>query len=181
MISLSKVAFRGCEEYGNQGVFLEIGTHLSFSSKMHSLTLMVNNPHAPTFRLGEAWSHERGREPGLGDINHRKEGTESKWADWSYFCASTSGMEMEHAPTWYELLQTSTQYACPSISCPGQPSLPAPPSPTPVFLDFQLPLGCASQSSLHQGILSGQTFQNVLTPECNSSNQGKPYPSIINF
>lgn len=88
---------------------------------------------------------------------------------------------MEHAPTWSELLQTSTQYACPSISCPGQPSLPAPPSPTPVFLDFQLPLGCASQSSLHQGILSGQTFQNVLTPECNSSNQGKPYPSIINF
>ena len=69
--------------------------HLSFSSNIHyALTLMVNNSNAPTFQLGKAWSYEGRREAGLGDVSHRREDTEGRGADWSYFCSLISETEV---------------------------------------------------------------------------------------
>lgn len=117
--------------------------HLPFSSNIHyALTLMVNNSNAPTFRLGKAWSYEGRREAGLGDVSHRREDTEGRGADWSYFCSLAS--ETEAAAHICMDWSFSNRYAHPATSCLGQQSLFAPPSPNPAFSHFQLPLGYAS-------------------------------------
>lgn len=144
MISLSKVTFRGCGEYDNQGVFLEIGTHLSFSSHIHySLILTVNNPNAPTSQLGKLWAEEGSRTGWCQPQKRRCRGQISRPELLLYIdVRNGDGSTHLHGLTFCKPAPNMRILPLPILA--SSLSLP---HPIPLLLfDFQLPLSCASSS-----------------------------------
>lgn len=138
MVSTSKVAVRDCGEYHNQAVFLEIATHLSFSSNIHySMTLTVNNSKAPTFQLVRHGAVSKGRS-GSGWRQPQKRGHREKMSRPELLLFIHIRNEDGRMPAWPDLLRPWTQYVHPAIFHLGQQFLFAPPLSLLLFLDFNL-------------------------------------------